>query len=471
MTRAAVRVLLFAVAMAWITAGVPSADAADAALGGRKLPAGRAGELKALLLERPGGAEAPGWALEYAGLPEVTRLDPVARAAEQLWAARLGLAAGPAGSDRERLHALLEVYERCPIDSMAIRRAATGLTRIGVVVPLTGRYERFGRTLVNGFRLAIDQHNRAFAPTLSLVLHDSEADPLTGARKARWLLRDHGVSILVGELFSVNTAPLAAAAQVTGAILLSPSATNERLAILGDGVFQLHVSDRVLSQALVRLITAGGKKPPLAILAAATREDSLRAIALAAACRSAELTVAGLDQAPPGVADLSDALVALRGRKAAALALVGPPRFVGNAAAQLPSLWNGVPVYGFESLDPDGLNAEARGALEGAEFVTPDYALTGALRDSFETRYQAAYGEVPTRMSVRGYLIGLALTRAIEGGAASAPMLREALRAQVYDSDEGRSLRALRPLLPAEPEPNVIHNGRAIPFAPGGEVP
>jgi hypothetical protein len=144
---------------------------------------------------------------------------------------------------------------------------------------------------------------------------------------------------------------------------------------------------------------------------------------------------------------------------------------VGTAAAQLPSVWSGVPVFGFESLDPEGLNPEAREGLEGAEFVTQDYALTGAPRDSFETRYRAAYAEPPTRMAVRGYLIGLALARGIEGGASSAPMLREALRAQVYDSAEGRAFRALRPVLAAEPEPNVIHKGRAIAFAPGGEVP
>ena len=161
---------------------------------------------------------------------------------------------------------------------------------------------------------------------------------------------------------------------------------------------------------------------------------------------------------------------------AAALGALAAVLFAGSVSAGIeralgPSIWSGVPVYGFETLDPEGLNPEAREALEGAEFVTPDYALTGAPRDSFETRYRAAYGEPPTRMAVRGYLIGLALTHGIEAGAASTPMLREALRAQVYDSEEGRAFRALRPRLPAEPEPNVIRKGRAVAFAPGGEVP
>jgi len=198
----------------------------------RHYPSNRAGELKARLLERPKDSAAAGWALEYASTPEVSRLDPMTRAAERAWAARLGLAAAPSDSVKRSLQEIVDSMANCPLDSVAIKRAAQGLTRIGIVVPLSGRYERFGKTFVNGLRVAMEEHNREWSPTLNLILHDSEADPLVGARKSRWLLRDHGVSLLVGEIFSANTAPLAAATQVLGAILISPSATNERLAIL-----------------------------------------------------------------------------------------------------------------------------------------------------------------------------------------------------------------------------------------------
>jgi hypothetical protein len=98
--------------------------------------------------------------------------------------------------------------------------------------------------------------------------------------------------------------------------------------------------------------------------------------------------------------------------------------------------------------------------------VAEDFTMTGAPRDSLEARYQRAYGEPPTHMSVRGYLVGLAVTRGIERGSLNASMLREALRAQVYDTDDGRALRALKPLVPAEPERFVIRSGKAVPAAP-----
>jgi ABC-type branched-subunit amino acid transport system substrate-binding protein len=443
-----------------IVAGSFAARGAEGAVA-KRYPTGRPGFLKARLLEEPAAAEAPGWALEYASLPEVVRLDPPTRAAERLWAARIGLAATEKGSDRKHLLALLAPLEHAPIDSILIKRAAEGLSRIGVVVPLSGRYERYGKTFVNGLRLAADEHNREWAPTLHLILHDSEGDPLVGARKARWLLKDHGVSVIVGELFTANTAPLAAATQVIGAVLLSPSATNERLATLGDGVFQLYVGTGPAAAALAEHLVAQKPRGTAALLIAETREDSLRAMAVVDACRKAGVGIAGIEHIPEAGTDATKPIAALRAKNPDALILLAPARTVGIVAPQIVSGWKGVRLYGFDELDPEGLPREAREALEGATLFLSDYALAGAPRDSFDVRYRRAYGEAPTRMAVRGYLAGLALTRGVEGGAATPSMLREALRAQLYETAEGRSLRMLRPVIPAFAERAVVRAGRA----------
>jgi len=371
----------------------------------QQYPPTRAAELKARLLDRPSAPEAASWASLYAIQPELDRLEPMARAAERIWAARTGLAAGAKGDEKKRLQQILASYESCPIDSIALRRASTGLARIGVVIPLTGRFDRYGKTFSQGLRLAIEDHNKVYAPNLALSLYDSEGDPLVGARKARWLLRDHGVSILI-------------------------------------------------------------PKGSAGILVSTSPEDSARAEAVLAACKSAGIDVAGKETVEESAVDLTHALGALKEKKASGLFLLTPPRLAGIAAAQLSGTWPKARIYGFDALDPSGQNAEARGALEGATYVVADYAMNGAARDSFETRYQKAYGEAPTRMSVRGYLVGLSVTRGIERGSLNASMLREALRTQLYDSDEGRALRALKPLVPAEPERYVVRSGKAVAAAP-----
>jgi ABC-type branched-subunit amino acid transport system substrate-binding protein len=187
-------------------------------------------------------------------------------------------------------------------------------------------------------------------------------------------------------------------------------------------------------------------------------------VAVRSACKSEGLEVVGQETVAEKAVDLTRAIASLREKHAESLVLIAPPRLAGIAAAQLPAAWPKARVFGFDQLDPSGLNGEAKAALEGATYVGADYVLTGAPRDTFETRYQRAYAEAPTRMSVRGYLVGLSVARAIERGSLNAAMLREALRAQVYDSEEGRALRALRPVVPAEPERFVIRSGKALPL-------
>jgi ABC-type branched-subunit amino acid transport system substrate-binding protein len=432
----------------------------------RRYPPRRGAELKARLLEAPDPNEAPAWAVEFAASPEVLRLDPVPRAAEQLWAARIGLAGNPNGDQRRELSAIVERLESCPLDSVAIKRAAQGIARIGVVVPLSGRYGRYGKTFVNGLRIAVEEHNREFAPTISFVLYDSEGDPLVGARKARWLLKDHGVSLLIGELFTANTAPLAAATQVVGAVLLSPSATNERLATLGEAVFQLHVPPAALAAALVRYLKSQTPVGPVGLLVASTADDSLSAALVTAACKAEGVPILPTVRVPDSEVDLTRQLAVLRARKAKTIVLLGGTRHIGIAAPQIASSWPEVKVVGLESLDPEGLLREARQSLEGASFFVSDYALLGAPRDAFAQKYERANREAPTRMSVRGYLVGLAVTRAIEAGCVNAAGLRETLRNQLYEGEEGRVLHALRPVVPAEPERLVIRNGKAIAVAP-----
>lgn len=433
----------------------------------RHYPPRRAAELKARLLERQNPALLASWAAEYCVSPEIARLEPVSRAAEQLWAARVGLTGEPSGTERKVLRGVIDRLEGCPLDSIALKRAAIGLTKVGVVVPLSGRFERYGETFVNGLRIAFEEHDREYAPDVSLVLYDSEGDPLVGARKARWLLKDHGVSLLIGELFTAGTAPLAAATQVVGAVLLSPSATNERLATLGEGVFQLHVGQTALAGALLRYVKGSKPRPSVAILSADGVDDSLAVRSLTAACAGAGVPLAAVERVSEGTVDVTKQIAALKAKRATALVLVGSPRLVGVAAPQIAAAWPGILVAGFESLDPEGLSREAREALEGASFFAPDYSLLGAPRDSFAGTYERSFKEPPTRMSVRGYLVGLAVTRALQSGCVNAAQLREALRGQLLDSDEGRALRALRPAIPAEPERLVIRAGKAVPSGAG----
>ena len=101
-------------------APAPAPAPAPPTISDRHYPLNRAGELKARLLERPKDSAAAAWALEYAATLEVSRLDPMARAAERSWAARLGLAAAPTDAERKQLQEIADSMADCPLDSVAI---------------------------------------------------------------------------------------------------------------------------------------------------------------------------------------------------------------------------------------------------------------------------------------------------------------------------------------------------------------
>jgi len=68
-------------------------------------------------------------------------------------------------------------------------------------------------------------------------------------------------------------------------------------------------------------------------------------------------------------------------------------------------------------------------------------------------------------MSVRGYLVGLAVARGIEKGSLNASMLREAC-APRSTTRKRKGASALRPVVAAEPERFVIRSGKAVPTDP-----
>jgi len=77
-----------------------------------------------------------------------------------------------------------------------------------------------------------------------------------------------------------------AATQVLGAVLISPSATNERLAILGDGVFQLHIGAGVTFERIGAPVIMVGSASPRP-MPAGSRANCTAACGATSATRSA----------------------------------------------------------------------------------------------------------------------------------------------------------------------------------------
>lgn len=125
--------------------------------------------------------------------------------------------------------------------------------RVGVLCPLTGRYARFGNAFLQGARLAAEHVPAPAETPWRLLVEDTEADPVMAALRARKLCVEDRCSVLLGALANATTATAALVAADHDVSLISPTASSERLGLLGPHVLQTNQTGPLEAALLARL--------------------------------------------------------------------------------------------------------------------------------------------------------------------------------------------------------------------------
>jgi branched-chain amino acid transport system substrate-binding protein len=77
-------------------------------------------------------------------------------------------------------------------------RAADEL-RIGLIAPMTGPFAQVGKDMVDGFNMYLEENKGDFAGAkVRLIVEDDQAKPDTGVTKAKKLILQDKVQLLVG---------------------------------------------------------------------------------------------------------------------------------------------------------------------------------------------------------------------------------------------------------------------------------
>lgn len=84
-------------------------------------------------------------------------------------------------------------------------------TKIGVILPLSGRYRQPGTAVLDGIQLAVDSFAGSYEP--ELVLRDSEGDPEVAVAALEELVSEEQVIAVIGPLASANATEVAARAE------------------------------------------------------------------------------------------------------------------------------------------------------------------------------------------------------------------------------------------------------------------
>jgi ABC-type branched-subunit amino acid transport system substrate-binding protein len=129
-------------------------------------------------------------------------------------------------------------------------RAGEAKFKVGVILPLSGQYSRYGQSVLKGIECALGIYAPCEGPTsIQMVTRDSTGSSSVAAT-AVVELADEGVDAIIGPLLSVTASAAATKAQQLGIPLITLS-QREGIASIGDFIFRNSVTSRSQVDALV----------------------------------------------------------------------------------------------------------------------------------------------------------------------------------------------------------------------------
>lgn len=318
-------------------------------------------------------------------------------------------AAQPDGMARDltisRLEGLGDATVAAPAtaDTMA---SVHSLDRLGVLCPLTGRYARFGNAFLLGVQLAAGD-----VPTADpdrpwrLFYEDTEADPVLAALAARRLAVEDSCGVLMGGLLSSTTAAIALVADQAGVSLVSPTATSERLGLLGAHVLQTNQTGPLEAGLLARLTCEVLLKTRFAIIRPDTPEGASMGAAFAAAVAELGGQIVREEIIDPSATDFRTQVRALREVRPE---VVFAPTTVDQMVLLGPQLdfyRIGALVLGPSAWNSSRLMERAGSVMERAVFTASELAFPAGWTADFRADWPAdEYDEEATSIGRGAYL-------------------------------------------------------------------
>ena len=314
--------------------------------------------------------------------------------------------------------------------------------RVGLLLPLSGRYAQEGETLLHAAQLALfDTADEGF-----LLLPRDTGGTAPGAERAALALLEEGVDLILGPLFAGGVNAVAAHARAHGVTVVAFS--TDRTAAR-EGVFLLGHTPRTQIRRVFAHAAAKGHRQ-IALLAPETRYGATVADEAWRAAALNGLSLARVRNYAPDASDAADVVRDLAEYDRRAQALKDERRTLarqGDAAArrrlkrletldtlgELPfdallladggaRLRQVAPLLPYYDIDPAEIRVLGTGlwedsatlgepALAGGWFAGPD----PDARQTFETRYQRVFGAPPGAIATLAYdatALAAALARA-----------------------------------------------------------
>ncbi|GAA5165045.1 branched-chain amino acid ABC transporter substrate-binding protein [Ornithinimicrobium tianjinense] len=298
---------------------------------------------------------------------------------------------------------------------------------IGYMGALTGDAANLGTNMLNGVKLAVDEHNKESDCKVEIVQFDSQGLPDVATPLAAEAINNEKVVGLVGPSFSGETDATGAAFAEAGLVTVSPSATNPKLSTNGwDTFHRVLGNDSVQGPQAAAYITGTGAEKVFVVDDAS---DYGKGIAENVAATLGDAVVE-TDTIQQKQTDFGPTVTKVLAADADALFFGGYYAEGGLLMKQLRAGgWEGTFVSGDGSLDAGFVEAAGADAAEGAVLTCP----CAPSPEDFTAAFKALNGVDPGTYSAEAYDATNVLLDGIDAGSTDRAKLLEFVNA--YDEE------------------------------------
>lgn len=349
--------------------------------------------------------------------------------------------------DRKReIEYLLEV-SATRRDDPARTPSHVELNSIGVLLPYTGEYSRFGRSFEEGVRMAVEEYNAAADIPARYVVGDSKSDPIASLTAVRKLIVEDGVVAVVGSVFTIPSIVAAAECNAWKVPMVAPLVREAAFGQIGPWVFQMQLPVEVEAAAMARLAVGSLLLERLAVLAPATPEGRRLAEFFRGEVERLGGRVVSEVFYSASDTDFRGHIGAVRAAAPDALFIPGAPDHLVNILPQVRFYDVQMQLLGLSNWNSETLLKLAARELEGAVFPREGYygrdpeVYTRFVAKYFETRgterSEGDSGEV-SPVTAAAYFGTRFVLEAIRSGAVDREQIQEYLAVQLNPGAEVR---------------------------------
>lgn len=141
--------------------------------------------------------------------------------------------------------------------------------KIGLLIPQTGTQAVFGKDMLTGAKMAVDEANKAggvLGRPLKLIVEDTETRPAAGMDAARKLIEVDKVPVITGGFSSGVSLPIAKYAQDQGVLYLLAVPTSPLFRDVGDFCMSVTVVDTFKGKAIADFAVKDSGKDKYALM-------------------------------------------------------------------------------------------------------------------------------------------------------------------------------------------------------------